>query len=244
MISGSLSLPGLTTISGTYQFEDCVTLTDFYAPLLTTIPQGMFNRCTGLASATFSPDLASIGQSAFENGGAMTSFSPTVLPKLTSFEQRAFRGQSKLAADFDLSLSTITTLPYYAFVDCAKVGRVTLPESLTTLGGGCLAYNKTGRVVWFLGAPPTTVDGSALDFRARGYLVAGIKHANEWKSDSRVAALEDSDKALSDYPGNAEVKESLGLQHTRPIGKWSTETGSYWHWVVEELPTGTVMLFR
>ena len=40
------------------------------------------------------------------------------------------------------------------------------------------------------------------------------------------------------------VKASKGLEGTRPIGKWSTTTGSYWHWVVEELQPGLVLVVR
>ena len=93
-------------------------------------------------------------------------------------------------------------------------------------------------------AAPTTVGSSALEFKARGYLVAAKKHAAEWAADSRVQALTDADKALSDYPGLTAVKASKGLEGTRPIGKWSTETGSYWHWVVEELRPGLVLVVR
>ena len=52
------------------------------------------------------------------------------------------------------------------------------------------------------------------------------------------------DKALSDYPGLEAGKTSKGLEGTSPIGKWSTATGSYWHWVVEELQPGLVLMVR
>ena len=243
-ITGTLTFPGLTTMSGTYQFEDCKGMTGFSAPSLCTIPEGMFNRCTALASASFSPDLASIGSNAFNNSGALTSFYPTTMPKLTTFGSYGLRGHRKLEADFDFSQASFTTLGYQALVDGEKIGTVKLPETLTTLGGGCLAYNSKGRVVWFYGRPPTTVDGDALNFKARGYLVAARKHAAEWKADSRVAALTDAEKAYSDYPGLASVKAAKGLQGTKPVGKWSTQTGSYWHWVVEELPPETVIIVK
>ena len=243
-ITGSLTFPALTTMSGTYQFEDCTGLTSFSAPSLCTIPQGMFNRCTALASASFSPDLASIGNSAFNNSGALVSFYPTTMPKLTTFADCGLRGHRKLVADFDLSQSSLVSLGYQALVDGEKIGTVKLPESMTTLGGGCLAYNSKPRVVWFYGPPPTTVDSDALNFKARGYLVAAAKHAGEWIADPRVQALTDADKALSDYPGLKTVKASKGLEGTRPVGKWSTATGSYWHWVVEELPSGTLLLMK
>jgi hypothetical protein len=243
-ITGTLTFPGLTTMSGTYQFEDCKGMTGFSAPSLCTIPQGMFNRCTALASASFSDDLASIGTSAFNNSGALVSFYPTTMPKLTTFEDYGLRGHRNLVADFDLSQSSLVSLGYQALVDGEKIGTVKLPESLTTLGGGCLAYNSKSRVVWFYGPPPETVGSDALNFKARGYLVAAMKHADEWIADSRVQALTDADKALSDYPGLNTVKTAKGLEGTRPIGKWSTQTGSYWHWVVEELPPETMILVK
>ncbi len=243
-ITGTLTFPGLTTMSGTYQFEDCKGMTGFSAPALCTIPEGMFNRCTALASASFSPDLASIGANAFNNGGALTSFYPTTMPKLASFGNYGLRGHRRLEADFDFSQASFTTLGYQALVDGEMIGTVKLPETLTTLGGGCLAYNSKPRVVWFYGPPPTTVDGDALNFKARGYLVAARKHAAEWKADSRVAAIADADKALADFPGLSSVKAAKGLQGTKPVGKWSTQTGSYWHWVVEELPPETLVLVK
>ena len=243
-ITGMLTFPGLTTMSGTYQFEDCKGMTGFSAPSLCTIPQGMFNRCTALASASFSDDLASIGNGAFNNSGALVSFHPTTMPKLTTFADDGLRGHKKLVADFDLSQSSLVSLGSQALVDGEMIGTVKLPESLTTLGDRCLAYNSKPRVVWFYGPPPTTVGSAALEFRARGYLVAGKKHAAEWVADSRVQALTDADKALSDYPGLKTVKAAKGLEGTRPIGKWSTETGSYWHWVVEELQPGLVLVVR
>ena len=237
-ITGTLTFPSVTTVTGTYQFEDCNGMTGFSAPLLCTIAEGMFNRCTALASASFSANLESIGANAFNNSGALVSFYPTTMPKLTTFGDYGLRGHRKLAADFDLSQSSLVTLGYQACVDGENIGTVKLPESLTTLGGGCLAYNSKPRVVWFFGPPPTTVGGDALNFKTRGYLVVGKKHASAWIADSRVAALTDSDKALSDYPGLKTVQTSKGLSGTRPIGKWSTATGSSWHWVVEELPKG------
>ena len=61
---------------------------------------------------------------------------------------------------------------------------------------------------------------------------------------SGLSRKEYADKALSDYPGLEAVKASKGLEGTCPIGKWSTTTGSYWHWVVEELQPGLVLVVR
>ena len=241
-ITGTLTFPGLTTMSGTYQFEDCKGMTGFSAPSLCTIPEGMFNRCTALASASFSDDLSSIGANAFNNGGALVSFHPTTMPKLASFGDCGLRGHRNLVADFDLSQSSLVSLGHQAFVDGEKIGTVKLPESLTTLGGGSLAYNKNPRVVWFCGPPPTTIGNDAFNPNntSKWVLVAGKDHAAEWKADERVdPSLTDAEKATA-----MTAIRTLGLSHVKPIGKWSTQSGSAVHWVVEELPVETMVLVK
>ena len=240
-ITGTLTFPGLTTMSGTYQFEDCKGMTGFSAPALCTIPQGMFNRCTALASASFSDDLMSIGNSAFNNSGALVSFYPTTMPKLTMFADYGLRGHKKLVANFDLSQSPLVSLGYQALVDGEKIGTVKLPESLTTLGGECLAYNDASRVVWFCGPPPTSIGSKALDPKngKKWVLVAGAKHAEEWKLDEHLIALADGEAAAAKV-----AAESLGLTGVKPIGKWSYQANASTHWVVEELRPGLVLVLR
>jgi len=240
--AGTMTFPGLASLSGTYQFEDCVAMTEFVAPNLVMTAQGMFNRCTALTAATFSPDIETIASSSFENSPTLLSFSPTTMPKLASFGQKAFRGQRQLVGDFDFSLSSITELPYYAFVDDEKVGNMKLPETLTKVGGAALGYGKKARVVWFCGPPPTTVDSDA--FNPKGgsswVFVAGKKHAAEWKADERVI------QPLTDAEATQTMTavRSFGLKGVKPVGKWTTQTGGYTHWVVEELPAETLVLVK
>ncbi len=239
---GTITFPGLTTVDENYTFEDCIAMTAFVAPKCLNTVQGMFNRCSALASVMFSPDIETLAASSFENSPTLRAFSPTVMPKLSSFGQKAFRGQRSLFGDFDLSESSITELPYYAFVDCEKIGTVKLSESLTTLGSGCLAYNKKPRVVWFCGPPPTTIGSDAFNPNntSKWVLVAGKKHAAEWKADERVdPSLTDAEKATA-----MTAIRTLGVSHVKPIGKWSTQSGSAVHWVVEELPVETMVLMK
>ena len=240
-ITGTLTFPGLTTMSGTYQFEDCKGMTGFSAPALCTIPQGMFNRCTALASASFSPDLSSIGTDAFNNSGALVSFYPTTMPKLTSFGNNGLRGHKKLVADFDLSQSPLASLGSMAFVDGEKIGTIKLPETLATLGNYSLAFNNASRVVWFCGPPPTSIGSNALEPKnsKKWVLVAGVKHAAEWKADEHLIALADGEEAAAKV-----AAESLGLTGVKPIGKWSYQANASTHWVVEELRPGLVLVVR
>ena len=78
----------------------------------------------------------------------------------------------------------------------------------------------------------------------RWVLVAGKKHAAEWKADDRLLLLEESDSAASDFPGKKSVKNELGLQATKPIGKWQAGAGGATFWVVEELPAGLSVSLR
>ena len=231
---GTLTFPGLTTLTGTYQFEDCTAMTSFVAPNCIMTAKGMFNRCTALTSATFSPNLETLAEASFENSPTLLSFSPTAMPKLKTFGQKAFRGQKSLVGDFDFSRSEITELPYYAFVDDEKVGNIYLPEGLTKIGGAALGYGKKARVVWFCGAPPT-MDGDALNPKGGDpwVLVAGRKHAAEWKADANLQAFSGTEEATAKA-----AAESFGLTGVKPIGKWKYQTGGYTHWVVEELPKG------
>ena len=121
-IIGTVTFPGVTNVTGSYHFEDCTAMTNFVAPRLVTTARVMFNRCTALKSASFSPDLETIVAQSFEKGDSqktpqLESFFPTNMPKLKTFGEKAFRGQKLLVGNFDFSLSAITELPYYACVD-------------------------------------------------------------------------------------------------------------------------------
>ena len=210
----------------------------------------MFNRCTGLTNVVFSADLSYIGQDAFANSGSLVSFFPTVIPRLTSIGFEAFRGQKKLAVSFDFSRSSITTVPTYALVDLHKVPEIRFPATLVSLASESLAYNNSARrVVWFLGPPPTLLNGNNNAMwpgstSGRWVLVAGKKHAADWKSDERLLQLEAGDENQSDFPGKESVKETLGLQGTKPIGKWRSGTNGATFWVVEELQPGLTVVVR
>lgn len=244
-IIGTVTFPGVTNVTGSYHFEDCTAMTNFVAPRLVTTARVMFNRCTALKSASFSPDLETIVAQSFEKGDSqntpqLESFFPTNMPKLKTFGEKAFRGQKLLVGNFDFSLSAITELPYYAFVDDEKVGNVYLPEGLTKIGGAALGYGKKSRVVWFCGPPPT-MDSDALNPKGGNpwVLVAGKKHAAEWKSNEHVETITDAERATAKT-----AAESFGLKGFKPIGKWTYQTGGYTHWVVEEPITGLITVVR
>ena len=237
-LTGTITFPGVTNLTGSYQFEDCTAMTDFVAPSCLTTAQGVFNRCTALKNVTFSPNIETIVASSFENSPTLLTFSPTAMPKLKTFGQKAFRGQKSLVGDFDFSLSEITELPYYAFVDDAAVGNIKLPEGLTSIGGAALGYGKKARVVWFCGPPPT-MDSDALNPKGGDpwVLVGGVKHAGEWETCGNVLAFEGEEQKTA-----VAAAKAFGLTGVKPLGKWKTQTGGYTHWVFEELSAATMLL--
>ena len=243
-ITGKLTFPGLKTLTGSFQFENCTGMTEFVAPNLLNTAEGMFNKCTALTSATFSPDIETIAYQSFKKGdnrsaAQLRSFSPTTMPKLKTLGQEAFRGQLLLVGDFDFSQSSITELPYYAFVDDTYVRNVKLPESLEKIGGAALGLGKgDSRYVWFCGPPPE-MDDRALDPNngKSWVLVAGVRHAQEWENDANLLPFENNEKATA-----VQACKDLGLTGVKPIGKWKYQTGSSTHWVVEELSAATMVL--
>lgn len=245
-----LDLKNVSILTGSAHFEGCKSIKNVYAPAVTSVPNYMFNKCSGLTNAVFSANLSSIGAYAFSNGGALVSFYPTTMPKLASIGGEAFRGQKQLAVSFDFSKSSITTIPTFALVDLHKVYEMRFPETLASLASASLAYNNgQRRVVWFLGPPPTMLNdnNNAMypnSTSARWVLVAGKKHAAEWKADTRLLPLEEGDTNMNDFPGKDSVKAELGLQGTKPIGKWQAGTNGATFWVVEELASGFVLIVR
>lgn len=244
-IIGTVTFPGVTNVTGSYHFEDCTAMTNFVAPRLVTTARVMFNRCRALKSASFSPDLETIVAQSFEKGDSqdtpqLESFFPTNMPKLKTFGEKAFRGQKLLVGNFDFSLSAITELPYYAFVDDEKVGNVYLPEGLTNIRGAALGYGKKARVVWFCGPPPAMYSDALNPKGGNSWvLVAGRKHAAEWKSNDNVETITDAERATAKT-----AAESFGLKGFKPIGKWTYQTGGYTHWVVEEPISGLITVVR
>ena len=120
-------------------FYQCKSLqhvsTDTLQP--TSIGYEAFYRCTVLLSDKL--DLSkceSIGSEAFSGCSNLTSID---LSSCTSFGQYAFNLCSKLTSIGSLN-ENLTSLPARLFGECTLLNNVTLPTSLTTLGGGVF-YN-------------------------------------------------------------------------------------------------------
>ncbi len=195
-----------------------------------------------LTKIVFGTGIKEIGSQAFLScSGLKTVEFPDGRPRLTYLGQQAFRGCSLLESVLDFSLSTFTTVYDYALVDLEKVTEIRLPETLTTISGEAMGYNKRARVVWFCGPPPISINHSnALNSKGGSWvLVAGRKHAAEWKANEHVETITDAEKATAKT-----AAESFGLKGFKPIGKWTYQTGGYTHWVVEEPISGFITVVR
>ena len=250
--SGDLDLTGVaadcgvvlkTSSNGALEKNTAITSVVFPDSLETMLGNTVAND-TKITNIVVGSGIRIIGQNAFYNCSSLKTITlPEGCPGLTSLGQWAFRMCKALETPLDFSKSVFTELPTYALVDLQKVNEIRLPETLTTLGTESLRYHAGPRVIWFYGPPPTSVANTALQPVtspvASWVLVAGRKHAAEWKADARVLPFEGSERATA----NAAAK-ALGLVGMKPIGKWTTGTNGTTHWVVEEPTPGFSMVLR
>ena len=223
-------------------------MTECYLPDSFENMTGIFMKSDQtLAKIVFGSGIKQIGTRAFCDRMNACKALKTVefaggAPRLTeSIGEEAFRSCSAIESDFDFSRSTFTEVGGLAFADLTKVRHIYLPETLTTIGAQAFYGNKNSRVLWFCGPPPTSIGTDALNPKGGNpwVLVAGRKHAVEWKADERVLPFEGTEKATAKT-----AAESFGLAGFKPIGKWKYQTGGYTHWVVEEPTPGFSMVLR
>lgn len=223
-------------------------MTECYLPDSFERMAGIFMKSDQtLAKIVFGSGIKQIGTRAFCDRMNACKALKTVefaggAPRLTeSIGEEAFRSCSEIESDFDFSRSTFTEVGGLAFADLTKVRHIYLPETLTTIGAQAFFGNKNSRVLWFCGPPPTSIGTDALNPKGGNpwVLVAGRKHAVEWKADERILPFEGTEKATAKT-----AAESFGLAGFKPIGKWKYQTGGYTHWVVEEPTPGFSMVLR
>ena len=250
--SGDLDLTGVaadcgvvlkTSNNGALEKNTAITSVVFPDSLETMLGNTVAND-TKITNVVVGAGIRSIGQQAFYNCSSLKTITlPEGCPGLTTLGNSAFRMCKALETPLDFSKSVFTELPTYALVDLQKVMEIRLPETVTTLGTESLRYHAGPRVIWFYGPPPTSVANTALQPVtspvASWVLVAARKHAADWKADARVLPFEGSEQATA----NAAAK-ALGLRGVKPIGKWTTGTNGTTHWVVEELPSETLLVVK
>ena len=137
-LTGVVGLQSLTQIPD-YAFANCPALTSesFDLSATTTIGQYAFCECTSLTSLNITAKCTRIDANAFSCCSSLTTAGD--LSGVTKIGDAAFQYCSNLKSIG--SLSNVISIESYAFCDCSGLAAVTLPATLTELGGGCFAAN-------------------------------------------------------------------------------------------------------
>jgi hypothetical protein len=131
---------GLTTLTvpectiGTYAFSNCANITEIVLGNNTEVGEGVFARCTKLATVTGSEDLTSIGDYAFMGCSGLQQFG--FGEKIKTIGEGAFDGTALNELDLTSS-SKLATIGARAFANNTSLQKVTFNQSdAPTLGEG------------------------------------------------------------------------------------------------------------
>ncbi len=157
-LSSAIVLPNSVEKIGNEAFRGCSKLTsiDISGCQLTAIESNTFNGCTSLSSITIPDDVTVIGEWAFSSCTGLTTVtlpnsleiignyafygcenlsSPITLPNsVEKIGNDAFSGCSKLTS-IDISGCQLTTIESNTFDGCKNLASVTIPSSVTKIGG-------------------------------------------------------------------------------------------------------------
>ena len=146
----SVTIPNSVTSIGDFAFYDCCSLTSITIPnSVTSIGNGAFSGCSGLTSITIPNSVTSIGELAFDGCSGLTSVTiPNSVTSIGDYVLNRCYGIKNTIIVNDMFVylpktytghysipENITKIIGGAFENCSGLTSVTIPNSVTSIGG-------------------------------------------------------------------------------------------------------------
>ena len=179
----SVSMPeGITSI-GQYAFSGCQNLESVTLPeSLTTLGSEAFYGCKNLESVALPESLTTLGDRTFE---ACELLKTIKIPSgVTAIPDQCFYGCSSLES---VTIPEgVTAIGYDAFSGC-KFNALTLPSTITSIGGGAFVNNYNLQSIICSATTPPTLDDYAfsshyIDIKVPLSSIAAYRQTEGWKN--------------------------------------------------------------
>lgn len=180
----SVYMPESITSIGQYAFSGCQNLESVTLPeSLTTLGSEAFSGCKNLESVALPGSLTTLGDRTFE---ACELLKTIKIPSgVTAIPDQCFYGCSSLES---VTIPEgVTAIGYDAFSSC-KFNALTLPSTITSIGGGAFINNDNLQsIICSATTPPTLGDyafshNSGIDIKVPLSSIAAYRQAEGWKN--------------------------------------------------------------
>jgi hypothetical protein len=175
---------GVTTIGG-FAFWQCDSLTNVnIGNSVTSIGDRAFYDCTGLTNVAIGEGVTNIGGQAFANCTGLTAINVDPDNGLfLSVGGVLFNGDQTTLIQYPVGSSassynvpaTVTNIAAQAFLSCASLVNVTMPNSVLSIGNLAFAGCSSLHGAYFLGNAPGNSDAFDGDLSAKAYYLPGTK---------------------------------------------------------------------